>query len=507
MTPPATPRAALWPEALALLCWLGACLAVMGIGVWHDIAWQLWIARHLNAGVGLYSWIMEVNPPLWFWMAQPIDLLASQTGLPALRLLLAMVLLLIGLGLVLTARLCRDYPRRQRAVLYCGMLLATVLITIGDFAQREHLTLIAAIPYALLIARRAAGQHVSWQLALATALLATPMFALKHYFALIPILLECWLIWRLRRQWRPLRIETITLVLGALAYAAAILVFTPHYLSDMVPGLRLAYGDLRMSVRVFLLNPMTLLLAASLFYFWHFRRELRPTSQAMLLVAAAFLIAYILQAKGWTYQFTPIMAALFLAQLLHLAQRPVLPALRRAERATAILVAGLALWSPLALGPYRNEFAPIYDRLLHETRPGMTAVMLTTKASRMWPMVDDTGLKWPSRYYHFWMMQAAANRLAAGRPLDGELGNYLAQVRLDTVEDFTCNPPDFLIDDGASVDNVDFDMLAFFRAEPRFEALMTAYAEDRQLGPFTVYRRTTSLPAPTGPCMTLLTAH
>jgi hypothetical protein len=506
MNSPTTFRAA-WPEALALLCWLGACFAVMGIGVWHDITWQLWIARHLNAGVGLYSWIMEVNPPLWFWMAQPIDLLANATGLPALRLLLAAILLLIGLSLVLAARLSRDYPPRLRAVLYCGMLLATVLITIGDFAQREHLTLIAAIPYALLIARRAAGQHVSWQLVLATALLATPMFALKHYFALIPILLECWLIWRLRRQWRPLRIETITLALGALAYAAAILIFTPEYLADMVPGLRLAYGDLRMSVRVFLLNPMTLLLAASLFYFWHFRRELQPVAQAMLLIAGAFLIAYILQAKGWTYQFTPIMAALFLAQLLHLAQRPALSVMRRAERATAILMAGLALWSPLALGPYRNEFTPIYDRLLDETRPGMTAVMLTTKASRMWPMVDDTGLKWPSRYYHFWMMQAAANRLAAGQQLDGDLGNYLAQIRLDTVEDFTCNPPDFLIDDGASVDNVDFDMLAFFRAEPRFAALMEAYAVDQRLGPFTVYRRIASLPAPAGPCTTLLTVH
>ena len=506
MTPPAFPRAA-WPEALALLCWLGACFTVIGIGVWHDVTWQLWIARHLNAGVGLYSWIMEVNPPLWFWMAQPIDRLASATGLPALRLLLAAILLLIGLSLVLAARLSTDAPPRLRAVLYCGMLLGTVLITIGDFAQREHLTLIAAIPYALLIARRAAGQQVTWQLALATALLATPMFALKHYFALIPILLECWLIWRLRRQWRPLRIETITLVLGAVAYAAAILIFTPEYLTDMVPGLRLAYGDLRMSTRTILLNPMTLLLAASLFYFWHFRRELRPMAQAMLLIAASFLIAYILQAKGWTYQFTPIMAALLLAQLLHLAQRPAQPALRRAERATAILVAGLALWSPLALGPYRNEFAPIYDRLLNEARPGMTAVMLTSKASRMWPMLDEAGLKWPSRYYHFWMMQAAANRLATGQPLDGELGDYLTRVRLDTVEDFTCNPPDFLIDDGASVDDADFDMLDFFRAEPRFEALMAAYAVDRQLGPFTVYRRTAPLPLPTGACATLLTAH
>lgn len=82
MTLPATPRAA-WPEWLAFLCWLGACFAVIGIGVWHDIAWQLWIARHLNAGVGLYSWIMEVNPPLWFWMARSIDWLAGATGLPA----------------------------------------------------------------------------------------------------------------------------------------------------------------------------------------------------------------------------------------------------------------------------------------------------------------------------------------------------------------------------------------------------------------------------------------
>ena len=506
MIAPASPRAA-WPEGLALLCWLGACLAVIGIGVWHDITWQLWIARHLNAGVALYSGIMEVNPPLWFWMAQPVDLLAGQTGLPALRLLLGAVLLLIGVSLALAARLSAGSSPRQRAVLYCGMLLASVLITTGDFAQREHLTLVAAIPYALLIARRAAGQKVSWQLALATALLATPMFALKHYFALIPVMLECWLIWRQRRQWRPLRVETVTLVLGALAYAAAIAVFTPQYLTDMVPGLRLAYGDLRMSARVFLLNPMTLLLAASLFYFWHFRRELQPAVQAMLLVAAAFLIAYLLQAKGWTYQFTPIMAALFLAQLLHLAQRPPQPRLRRAEAATALLVAGLALWSPLALGPYRNAFAPIHERLLAEVRPGMTAVMLTTKAGRMWPMVDDAGLKWPSRYYHFWMMQAAANRLATGQPLDGALGDYLARVRLDTVADFTCNPPDFLIDDGVAVDNVDFDMLDFFRAEPRFEALMTSYAVDQQLGPFTVYRRIAPLPAPAGACTTLLTAR
>ena len=38
-----------------------------------DVSWQLWIARQLNGGARLYRDIVEVNPPLWFWMALPVD--------------------------------------------------------------------------------------------------------------------------------------------------------------------------------------------------------------------------------------------------------------------------------------------------------------------------------------------------------------------------------------------------------------------------------------------------
>src|SRR5256885_3200987 len=42
-----------------------------------DVAWQLWIAHRIHAGATLYRDIIETNPPLWFWMALPVDRLAS----------------------------------------------------------------------------------------------------------------------------------------------------------------------------------------------------------------------------------------------------------------------------------------------------------------------------------------------------------------------------------------------------------------------------------------------
>src|SRR5437868_11088312 len=42
-----------------------------------DVAWQLWIAGRIHAGANLYRDIIETNPPLWFWMALPVDSMAS----------------------------------------------------------------------------------------------------------------------------------------------------------------------------------------------------------------------------------------------------------------------------------------------------------------------------------------------------------------------------------------------------------------------------------------------
>lgn len=499
-----------WPELAAAVVWLVAFALLNAMPVWHDVTWQLWVARHLNAGVPLYDYIMETNPPLWFWMAQPVDLLSASTGVPPEQVLVSAIFLLIGISLALSAALASQWSRRARAIAYAGILAATVLICIGDFAQREPLVLIGTIPYALLIARRVEGKATPWLLTLAIALLAAPMLALKHYFVLIPILLEAWLIWERRGQWRPLRIETVILVTGALVYAAAIVIFTPQYLTKMVPALSIAFGGLRAPLLAILINQMNLMLITSSFYFWHFRRELSPQAKAILLLAAAFALSYYLQFRGWGYHASPVVACLLLAMLMHLAFRPTVPRLRWSEQLVAAAIIVLATLPQLLAGPYRNDFASGAERLMQRTQPGQNFAMLTTRAVRPWPAVEDKRLNWSLRYFQYWMLPSVANLEAAGLPIEAELEAYLSSVRLETVEDFKCNPPDTLIIDYEGIeptigfDRARFDILGFFEKEPQFAALMGSYELVEQLGPFATYERSGELPAPTATCHKLV---
>ena len=53
-----------------------------------DVASQLWIAQRIHEGARLYRDIVEVNPPLWFWMALPIDRLATLIHWPPASVLI-----------------------------------------------------------------------------------------------------------------------------------------------------------------------------------------------------------------------------------------------------------------------------------------------------------------------------------------------------------------------------------------------------------------------------------
>ncbi len=494
-----------WPEVLAGLLWFGALVALIGMPVSHDVVWQLWIARHMNGGVGLYSWIMEVNPPLWYWMAQPIDFISAATGIPATTVLCFVVFLCIGASLGLSAALLAERPAGQRAAVLGAAFFVLVWACLSDFAQRDHLCLIGAIPYALLIARRVEGRPVHWGIALSVAVLATPMFALKHYFALVPMLLEAWLIWRLRRQWRPVRPETGARARGATIYAAAVLLCAREYITELVPLLSLSYGDLRSPLRLVLINRMTLATPVAALYFWHFRRELAAPAQAMLVLLAAFFASYWLQFKGWGYHIDPVASCAIMTVAAHLALRPARRRLRAREWLLAAAIPAISLSTVAIEGPYSNTYQAATNRLLAPAQPGMTAMMLTTKPTKIWPMAEDKGLIWPSRYFHFWMMQSVANDELGINPLAPALEEYVARVRLETVEDFLCNPPDILIDDAASIDRVPFNILDFFLAEPRFAKVFAAYERYDSVGPFTAYRLVGELPPADGlTCQTIL---
>src|SRR5690606_34756006 len=79
-------------------------------------------------------------------------------------------------------------------------------------------------------------------------------FALKHYFVVVPVLLELWLIVRRRADWRPIRPETVVLAGAALAYGLSIALFAKGFFDVIVPMVGLAYENFRYS-------PISLLLS------------------------------------------------------------------------------------------------------------------------------------------------------------------------------------------------------------------------------------------------------
>jgi putative flippase GtrA len=487
-----------WPELAASGIWLVALPVLISVIVLvPDVNWQLWIGRHLNAGVPLYDWIMEVNPPLWFWMAQPISALADALQISPHLVLIVAVWLLAGASLALTACLIWDWSTRWRAGLLGSILIGFYPLAISEFGQREHELLLAIVPYAVMIARRSEGKQVPWVLALAVALLVTPMVALKHYFVLVPVALELWLIWRTRR-WVLIRPETLTLAAGALVYAGAIVLFAPSYLTNMVPVLSVAYGDLRLPLLLILVHPMNFAAVLCGFYFWHFRENLSRATESLLVVALALFIAYYVQAKGFRYHAEPVIAALTMALGTHLTLRSGPVRFRPAPALLALSIGLMLLGPALISGPYRNINQRVVDQFLVTLEPGHTIAPLTTRPTLLWPMIATADVRLPLRYYHFWMLDSVAKQEAEGGTLTPQLEAFAETVRQQTVEDMLCNPPDTILIDTFTLSSTGFSFLDFFMKNRDFEDLLHSYEQNGKVGFFDIYERIADLPPPTG---------
>jgi hypothetical protein len=79
--------------------------------------------------------------------------------------------LMIGASLFLLAVLLADKPPVTPAMLLAAAFLAMVLLPLAHFAQREHLSMIGAVAYFALIARRIDERETDWRAAAVVGLI------------------------------------------------------------------------------------------------------------------------------------------------------------------------------------------------------------------------------------------------------------------------------------------------------------------------------------------------
>jgi hypothetical protein len=466
-----------WIEVAAGFALLAAFWLLQAAPLSHDIAWCLWIGRQLSHGVGLYSEVVELNPPLWFWLTVPIVRVADLIGVPELTGLVAFFALATGLSLGLLAVLVREHSPAQRAWMYAVLGLGSVALLVREFGQREQYVLLTTAPYVALIARRAQGRETPAALAILVALFAASGFALKPYFALAPLFLEGWYFLTARRSWRPWRPEWIVLGVCAAGYAAAIVAFSPDYLRSMAPMARLAYGAYN--------QPFSELLTSELAW---------PAGLGLLgvlvlghlVAAAAFTLAFVIQGKGWFYHGIPA-TGLLLFGIAAEASTCRWSALSIREKVGFGLLAWaffLPLLNVAVLGDvYHNRFRTEVTALIADLPPGASVMAFSSRSTFIWPMVEERRLLWPSRYYTFWMLPAIVRDRASGHPTPA-LAQLARTVQAETLQDLRCNPPARILVHDAMREARDreifrrpgFDYLDFFREDPGIAELLTHYA-------------------------------
>ncbi|MBX6748002.1 MAG: hypothetical protein IRY87_38705, partial [Acetobacteraceae bacterium] len=134
---------------------LAFLLTVLAPPLNHDVAALLDFTRRWLGGERLYVDILDVNPPLIFLLNLPPAAIGAWTALDAVPALLLCLLGLCALSASLALRLLPKAPV-EAACLTLGIPLLT-LAAGYDFGQREHLMVLAALPWLLLAARRIEG--------------------------------------------------------------------------------------------------------------------------------------------------------------------------------------------------------------------------------------------------------------------------------------------------------------------------------------------------------------
>lgn len=479
------------PLAIALVVTAVATAVRLTGTVDSDVAWQLWIAGRINAGATLYRDIIETNPPLWFWLALPVDWVAHPLGVRPEAALVVAIGGLVAAALWATDTLTDGLLPKGRALIFAYAALILSAMPWAHVGQREQLVLIATLPYAALIAARRQGARVSTWTAVAVGVGTALGFALKHYFILAPLLLEAWL-WRSKAPgWRPVRAETTTLAACAALYAAATLVAAPSYLTDILPLLRLAYGATGATTAAALLNPFALVTAGILTTValgLATRRSDTAFASALLVAALGFAAGYVIQFKGWPYHAIPALGCASIALAVLLTQGAKVP--RPLQLAAPALLA-----LPLLLVARESKDPALPNADLREAiaglGPGDPVAFIASETAVAWSVTLQHQFRYPSRYNGYWMLMAVAANERRPQP-DQRLERLWDRVIAETVRDLRCIPPQRIIIARPLPGSGDFDILPMFTRYPAFREMLAHYKPIRRTS-FETYQLVTRL--------------
>ncbi len=459
-----------------------AVLAVFwGQLVNHDIAWYLFATRDWLAGAQLYVDIIEVNPPLAFYLTVPSVGLADLLGIGDQQGHYVAMSLLLAIGLVWSGRIllvAHDMATPRRMAFLLGTALAVLLPSLNGFGQRDQILVISFLPWALI---EAAPRPTRRGQTLAAAQFAAIGMCLKPHFVVLPLavtILNC----IETRSFRPvLAPANMVFLATGLAYVGYVWAVHPAYLLEIAPTATWVYGAIGKPMHKVLLDLAPSMGVFALLVVAAYRNA-AMIHEVKLFVALASggIASYFLQGAGFNYHKVPFLTFSVLAAFFVLHQNS------RSWGVSALAIFAVASVSVFGMkqGFYSNNAIPEITEVTDGLGPIKKLMTISSHVYTGPPVALTLGADWASSYPHNWLVPGAVNRLAktdctVEAQACARLKEIAARNRTANIRDIISAQPDLIIVDRNSghFDKRPFDWLAFMAEDPAWDATFAQYHE------------------------------
>lgn len=482
--------------ALAMaLIWAAGAVWLWNAGIDPDNSWYLMAIRSwLFEGARLYVDIIEINPPLAFYVTAPPVVASALMPISSSVAFNLYVLLLAALSSALVLSLVRrsaDCPANLAVAYALTAGFIAVFGALPQFGQREHFTVLFALPFVTMAAFRPLGLRLEgWQRAAIAAIACIGLF-LKPHFLLAPLaisLVECR---RERSAWPLFSPENWTIAVLACAYLLFVFAVHPEYIASVVPLARATYAayawPLQEKLPVYI--GLAILAPAVVIFLGRKQAEAtQRTAETLFAAGLGFLAAFVLQDRGWDYHRIPMKAFTALAGIAVLAilmqARP--PATRRLCFAAAALLVGGFFASP---GRPQNPYSDELQQRLGTALQGQRVMGFSIYIESFYPYVTAIGARWVLRYPCLWPLPAAIAQAKSADPSERRAAqDVLEKLRREVSDDLRRQAPLFVISERAFAP-ADIDYIAFLSEDAGFAAEWRRYRKVHAFGIFEIWRR------------------
>jgi hypothetical protein len=488
--------------------WIPGGVAVLGIAVVAvalrtmlrpnvDVGWLLTVGEKVLDGQRLYVDVLETNPPASTLLYLPAILLARATGFLPERVLDLLCVLGTGLSLWLAGRalagagLLRGLSGTFLVVSAAAILL---VVPLDNFGQREHIAAICLLPALAVMAARVERSAPEPWLALLAGLGAGITMAIKPHFVAAVAAPEIYVLLRLRSLRPLLRLENLAAAAVVLAYGAAVVVAFPAFLTVALPLLRDVYLPIRHYdlIHMLLLPAVPIWLATGAGLALCMRASDRgPRLLVPFLASGGFLVALLVQGKGWSYHGLPAVTLSFLTVALAVAHKIGSPGARKrgalgraVELASA---AGLAVMFAWGTAWFRDgrDFGAL-PAVLGHLAPHPKLIAISSDISIGHPLVREIGGTWVASVCSQWITGGVIAR--QGEDLDEatrkRLEGYALRDKAMLAADIRNNRPDVILI------HLDwFDWTSWVRSDPGLAEAFSRYAYVETVGELAVWTR------------------